>query len=455
MNSVLLPSFSIIKPQATRFPVNITVEEINDTRKSVTVNVPVDVIDQEEKSLVGDFVKQARIPGFRVGKAPLKIIKQRFKKQIGEELNRKLTQKAYQKAIDESKLKVFSIIDVDGGDFSTGEASELKFTVDVNPDFELPEYDGIEVTVECTEPTANDIDKAKLHVIEQRAEYKEVDSAAEKGDYVKLSYEGKIDDAPVAELVPDNPMYGKQATTWEEAGAEEGLGVTAVVQGVVGMKKGEQADFEQTFADDFEVEPLQGKTVIYHTEILEVRKKILPAIDDGFLESMHVKTEAEWIARITEDLKQQNEQEMKQEKQRQISDKLCAQVDFPIPESALEAERDHILRDYLQAAIAQGATQEQLEGDKEQLHESASEAAQSRVKLQIILEKISEKEGIEVKNEDMSPAIMHEAIMNRIKPEQVVKELQKDREKLHKLQRQVLLNKTLAFLTDKAKVITK
>lgn len=445
------------QPLATRFPVNISVEEINDTRKSVRVNIPVDVIDQEEKSLIGDFVKQAQIPGFRAGKAPLNLIKQRFKKQIEEELNRKLTQKAYQRALEESKLSVYSVIDIDGDEFSAGEAGELKFTFDVNPEFELPDYLGIEVAVASNEPTVNEIEEAKKQIIEQRAEYNETDAAAEPGDYVKLSYEGKIGEESVAELVTDHPMYGKQATTWEQAGAapteDEIRGIPAIVEGIVGMKRGEQADFEESFAADFHIEPLQGKTVTYHTAVLEVRKKILPEVNDEFFKALEVESEAEWIERITNELTKQKEREVYQEKRKQLVDKIDAQVDFPLPESAVDNERDIMLRGYIETAIRHGSTEEQLEADKEVLHKSADEAAQRQVKMRIILEKIAVKEGIEVKNEDMSPMIMQEAMMNRIKPEQVVKDLQNNREKLHQMQRQVLFNKTLAFLIEKAKVI--
>jgi len=432
--------------------VNISVEAINDTRKSVTVNIPVDVIDQEEKSLVADFVKQARIPGFRAGKAPLNIIKQRFKKQIGEELNRKITSKAYKTAIEEAKLNIFSVIDVDGGEFATGQAGEMKFTFDVNPDFELPNYTGIEVTIPNAEPTAEEIEEAKDYFLNQRAEYKEIDTPAEKGDYVKLSYEGKVGDTSIVDWVPDDPVYGKQATTWEEAGAEGAPGVPAIVQGIVGMKKGDSADLEETFADDFRIEALQGKTVTYHVDVLDVRKKMLPEINEEFLKNMQVDTEEEWLKRIKDDVRSQKEQQLEQDKRQQILDKIGAQVDIPVPESAIDVERDHLLRDYMSRAIRQGITEGQLEQDKESIHASAVEAAQNRVKLQIILGEIAKKESITVENEDMSPRIMQEAMMNRIKPEQVVKELQNDREKLMQMQREVLFNKTLAFLVDQANV---
>lgn len=133
-------------------------------------------------------------------------------------------------------------------------------------------------------------------------------------------------------------------------------------------------------------------------------------------------------------------------------DHLSAQIDFPLPESAVNGERDMILRDHMQRAMQQGATEEQLKEHEEDLIKQASEAAVRRVKTQLILGKIAEKEDIKVENEDMQRVIMNQAMQTRTAPDKIVKELQEDRAKLREMQRAVLFQKTLDFLTEAANV---
>ena len=431
---------------------NITVQDITDTRKSVIVTVPASDIKQEETKLLGEFSKQAKIPGFRPGKAPANMIKSRFAKEIKGELGQRLTSKAYQKAIEESKYSVYAVIEVDGGDFKADEDHDLTFTLDVRPDFELPKYEGLEIQKQPIEATAEEVQQTKEYLLNQRAEYNVVEKAAEKGDYVKISYEGKIGDEAIADLVPDQPIYGKQATTWEEAGAEGAPGIKSIIDGVIGMKNGDKKDIEHAFADDFEVEALKGKTATYAVEVQEIREKVLPEVNEEFLKSVQAESVEQWEEKIKADVEGHKAQNNDRALREQIINQLDQAVDIPLPESGLEAERENLLRDYMSRAMQQGATEGQLEEQKDELFKGATDAAKQRLKSQIILGEIAKKEEITVENEDMSPRIMQEAMQNRIKPEQLVKELQKDRERLQNMQREVLLHKTLAFLVDKANV---
>jgi len=320
----------------------------------------------------------------------------------------------------------------------------------VRPEVPLPKYKGLEVTVPPTEVTGEEVQRTLDHILNQRAEYKTVERPAATGDYVKVSYEGRADGQPVAELAPDHPIYGKQPATWEEAGATEAPGVQAVIQGIVGMAAGDHKTVEEPFPNDHEVEALRGKTASYEVEVQEVREKILPELDEHFFKSLQVADEAELRQRIKDDLESQNKQNSSQAKRQQIIDQLQNQVDIPVPESAVEQERENILREYMGRAMQQGATQEQLEERQEELVEGAGQAAVQRVKLQLILSRIAEEEAIKVENEDMQQRIMQQAMAQRRKPDEIVKELQNDRGQLLELQRAVLFGKTLDFVSNEA-----
>ncbi len=431
---------------------NIQVEDINDTRKLVKVTVTRDEIAEKEVSLLGDFTKQARLPGFRPGKAPKDMVKKRYGKEIQQEVRQKLVSEAYSKAIEDGGFTVLNLVDLADPEFLEDADTELKFTFDIKPEFELPEYKGLEISVPKSEVTDHELEHAKEHILNQRAEYNVVEKPAKKGDYVKVSYEGKIGDQPVAELVPDQPIFGTQKNTWEEAGAEHGPGVKAVVEGIIGMKAGDVKDEDETFPEDYELEPLKGKTVTYHLEVHEVREKILPEINEEFLKTFQVETEEEFNNRIRDDIKSQKEQSAEQQKRQQAADKLSEKVDFPLPESLMESETQSLLRDFMQRSMAQGATQEQFEERKEELYNGAQEAARARVKAQLLLSEVAKKEDLKVENEDLNRAIYMEAMSNRMKPDELVKELQKDRQRVVEMQRNILINKALDFLVNEATV---
>lgn len=431
---------------------NILVEDISETRKKAVASITGDETANAEKELIGQFAQQAKVPGFRPGKAPTNLIKTRYKKDIAEELKRKLTSEAYQKATTESEIKVLSVVSVDEADFISGEDAEVSFTFDVRPSFELPEYKGLPIAVPPTEPTEEEVKNTLDHVLNQRAEYNVAEKAAEKGDYVKLDYEGKIGDQLISELVEEQPIYGTQNSTWEEAGSEDAPGVRAIIDGLVGMKAGDEKDVEQVFADDFQLEALQGKTATYHIKVDEVREKKLPEINEEFLKGFNVETEEAFHERLKDDIRSQKEQQSMNAKRDQVIGKLSSMLDFPLPESVVEGETNGVLSDFIARNMSQGVTEEQLEEQKDKLFEGASTAAKDRVKAQLILSAVAEKEEIKVEDQDIQQAIMQEAMQSRIKPDDLVKQLREDRGRLSRLQQNCLYNKALDFLVSEATV---
>ena len=136
----------------------------------------------------------------------------------------------------------------------------------------------------------------------------------------------------MAELLPDKPMYGKQTNTWEEAGQAKGLGVDAIAQAVVGMKKDDKKDVEADFPDDFEVAPLAGKKVNYALEVHEVREKKAPdAEDENFLKSLKAENLEDLKKKIKDDLVSRKERENIDGKRSQITQKILELPDFPSP----------------------------------------------------------------------------------------------------------------------------
>lgn len=426
------------------------VKDINPTRKNIAVTVTSEEVAEQEAKLIQDFQRQAKIPGFRPGKAPENMVRTRFAKDIQQELKQRVVSQAHQEGVAGADFEVFTIVELEEGEIAAGKDAVVTFTVDVLPEFELPAYEGLKVTNEPTEASDAEVEKMLNQILSQRAEFNVAEKAAEKGDYVQCGYEGKIGDELVADLVPDSPMYGSQKNTWEEAGSEDAPGVRAIIEGLVGMKAGETKEVTMEFPEDFKPEALAGKTAVYSLEAKEVREKVLPEMDEDFFKSLQVKDEAELRERIKENIENQKKQQNANSERQQITEELIKAVDFPIPESGVESETQSVLRDFMQRNMQQGVSAEEFEKHKESLHEGASKAAHDRLKSRLILTKIAEKEKVKVENEDFSRMIMMEAQQSGEKPEKLVKELRKDQNRVNQMRRDIILGKTMDLLIEKA-----
>lgn len=426
------------------------VQDINPTRKTIAVTVTSEEITEQEAKLIKDFQRQAKIPGFRPGKAPENMVRSRFAKDIQQELKQRIISQAHQEGVAGADFEVFTIVELEEGEITSGQDAVITFTVDVIPEFNLPAYEGLKVSAEPTDASDEEVTKMLDQILSQRAEFNVAEKAAEKGDYVQCGYEGKIGDELVADLVPDATMYGSQKTTWEEAGSEDAPGVRAIIDGLVGMKAGDAKEVTMEFPEDFKPEALAGKTAVYSLEAKEVREKVMPEMDEAFFKSLQVKDEAELRERIAENISNQKKQQNANAERQQITEELLKAVDFPIPESGVERETESVLRDFMRRNMQQGVSAEEFEKHKESLHEGASKAAHDRLKSRLILTKIAEKEKIKVENEDFSRMIMMEAQQSGQNPEKVVKELRKDQSRINDMRREIILGKTMDWLLEKA-----
>ena len=430
--------------------VKTDVQDINETRKTITVSVAAAEIASIEAILIKEFMRDAKIPGFRPGKAPENMIRMRYAKELKSELSQRVVSKAHQEGVAKSDFEIFGVVDLNKGEIAAGSDATITFTVDVLQAFEVPAYEGLKVTNEPTEASAEEVEKMFEQLLSQRAEFNVAEKAADKGDYVRCSYEGKIGDELVADLVPETPMYGSQKVTWEEAGAEGTPGVQAIVDGVVGMQAGDEKEVTMEFPADFKPEALAGKTAVYSLKAEEVREKVMPAMDDAFFASMQVKDEAELRERISQNIEGQKKEQNSNAERQQITEQLLASVEFAIPESGIESETEAVLRDFMQRNMQQGASEADFEAHKEQLHEGASKAAHDRLKSRLILSKIAEKEKVQAENDDFSRMIMMQAQQSGEKPEKIVKEIQKDQSRINNMRSEILLGKTMDLILDKA-----
>ena len=222
----------------------------------------------------------------------------------------------------------------------------------------------------------SDVDKAIEEMRRKRRNSLRWKRKLKKGDYVKFSHEGSIDGQPIAEIIEDKPVYAKMPQTWEEVGGEQGL-IPGLGDQLQGLKTGDKQDLEVEFPENFNVEQLQGKKAVYSVEILEVRERKLPEMDEAFFESQQVKDLDELKERVSGWIKGRKQQERRADLRRQVTEKLLAQVDFPLPESLLDMETENSMRQVVMENVQRGVAQEDLEKNKEDIHAQSRKQAES------------------------------------------------------------------------------
>ena len=434
---------------------NIEIKDVSETRKSLVVALDQSEVTAEHQATVAEFAKMARLPGFRPGKAPAALVVKHYGKEIGDEFKQKVVSKAYRGGLEQSKLDVLSLTGVEPGEIEAAKAATVTFTLDVRPTFTVPEYTNLTTEVLPVEPTEAEVEQVIESMRAERADFKVAERAAQKGDYVKLAYEGTIEGKPILEIAPDKQIYGKVPQTWEEVdGAQEGL-IPGLGKQLAGLKAGDKKTITIAFGADFAAVPaLAGKSADYAVDVQEIRERILPPLDEEFFKAQQTENIDSLKTKITGGLKARKEQANRQAQRRQVSEAISAKVDFTVPESMVEGETQNVLRNFIEENMRRGVPQEQFEKDKKELFESAKKAAIGRVKTQLILARIAEQEKVSVTEKDIDAFIYREAMMNNARPDKLVKDLSKDRERLRSVQQSIIFDKTLDLLVSKATVKT-
>ncbi|HLP09302.1 MAG TPA: trigger factor [Opitutaceae bacterium] len=431
---------------------NIEIQDVSVSRKNLVVTLDKSEVEAVHQSVVAEIAKVASLPGFRPGKAPTAVVAKRFAKEIEGEFKSKVVNKAYSDGLEKSKLEVFNVVDVKEGAIEPSLSAAMTFTVDLRPEFKLPEYKGLSTEITAVEVTDADVDAAIEGMRAERADFAVVERASAKGDYVKLSYEGKIGEQAVADLVPDRTIFGKAPQTWEEVEGNEGL-IPGLGQQIGGLNKGDKKEVTISFPADFHVAELAGKEAVYSLEVIEVREKVLPALDEAFFKGLQVDSLDALKQRTREHLKYRKEMDNRASQRQQVTEKLATGVDFEVPQSLIESETQNILRRFMEENMRRGVPQDAFEKNKEKLFEDARGAAARNAKVQLILARIAAEEKIELQDVDIDRFIRVEAMRSGQRPDKLAKDLGKDRDRVRAMQQSLLLDKALDFVVSQATVV--
>jgi len=403
-------------------------------------------VAKEWDAIANSFARFAKIPGYRPGKAPRAVIDKRFRKEIQEELTKKLVSKSYRDAIEQEQLRVASLTNIEDVQFGEDKSMRFRATVVTAPEFDLPDYKNIAVQLTETKVSTAEVDEALERLRDQSADFVDLPGRGlQMGDFAVLDFEGSADNKPISEIAPQaskNLQGGKKF--WLHLEADNFL--PKFCEQLIGQKPDETRLVIIHFPEDFPVKELAGKKADYAVTVREIKEKILPAVDDAFAAKLAPGKSLSDLRQIIEhDIEHAKEHDAERAKESQIVKYLHEQIHFELPPALLQNETRRALAELVQRNRERGVTDEMLKEKEKELIEGAAGLAANRLKTNFILHRIAEQEKIQVAKEDMDLRIRQEAARYDISPDKMRKELQQ-KDALDDIAEQILLGKTLDFL---------
>jgi trigger factor len=429
--------------------VNITVENLAPCKKLLRVEVDAKAVDEIFDSITKGYQKQASLPGFRPGKAPRDLVLKKYEADIKDEVKRKLIGDSYRQALDEKKIAALGYPDIEEIQFGRGQALQFAATIETAPEFQLPEYKGLPVKRENKSVTDEDVERAVKMLAQQHVKFETVVRELKMGDVAVVNYTGTCDDKPIAETAPTAKGLTEQKNFWVDI--TPNTFIAGFAEQLIGAKTGDKRTVNVDFPADFVTKELAGKKGMFEVEIVEVKEKIPPSIDDEFAK----KYDAENLGKLREGVRRDLGNELKYSQSKavrgQIVRALLDHVNFDLPETAVAQVTRNVVYDIVSENTKRGVSREMIEKQKDEIYSAAASSAKERVKLAFLIQRIAEQEKIQVSQEEVLKRAQSLALAYQIPFEKFIKDLRK-RNGVNELYDQIAQEKVLDFLETHAKI---
>jgi len=404
--------------------------------REISVEVPAEEVTAAFKAVIKRYQKLARLPGFRAGKVPDTVIRNRFMKDIRQEVLETLVSDKFRAAVEEQKLQPVSQPQVLDLHLHEGEPLVFKANFEIVPEFEIAGYESVTVEKPETELTDAEFTAEVDRMLESQATMEPVEEerAIADGDYVEISFTGKIVGEDEAE-----PLKSDHALV--EVGGNDT--VAAFNDALRGATVGQELTLDVDYPEDFGEKRLAGKTVSYELKVNGIKRKVLPVLDDAFVKSAggYESLEA-FNTQFREHLANRKKQRLETEAREKMVDAWVEKFQFPVPESLVQQQVDARLERGLRALAQQGMTSEAMRKlDFERLRAAQRETSIAEVKASLILDKIAKTENVELGEDEVERELLLVSLQTREPLDELKKRLTQDGG-LNRIREQMLREKT-------------
>lgn len=424
---------------------NVTELKSEGLKKEFKVTISSADFEKKVDEKIKQVAKNAKLPGFRAGKAPFAMLKKKYKDSVMGEALDEAVRTTVAELVKDKKLRPAAQPDVKITAF--GEDKDIEFEVSVEnlPEIKVKDFAGIALDKYIAEVPAEEVEKALSYLSQARKETAPVDRAAKKGDVVMIDFVGSID--------------GVEFKGGKGSGYPLELGSGAFIPGfedqLIGTKGGDKVDVKVKFPDTYHAKDLAGKEAVFATDVKEVREQKPVEINDEFAKSMGEESLAKLKETIAARIKNDYESASRMKIKRQLLDLLDKEYDIEVPASLVEAEFKGIMDQYEQAKKYNQLDENEKSKSEDELKAEYKEIAVRRVKLGLVLSQIGQEAEVSIKPEDINEAIMNEAKKYPGQEQMVLDYYLKNKSAVEGLKAPIFEEKIVDYIISKAKVTEK
>jgi trigger factor len=369
-------------------------------RRELELEIPAEEVSKASEKVAKDFAKVARVPGFRPGKAPISLIKRRFAEDIKSEVLQNLVPVTVEKAVAEQKLNPVSQPQVDKLEFNEGQPVKFRASFDVLPEFTLANYKNLEIEMPEMSLTDEDVAKALAEMQQRAAAFTPVEGrTVQNDDFVQVKLHGTPEGG-------GDPLQAESVLS--HVGAEETM--EPFNENLRGANIGDHKDFDVNYPADYPDAKLAGKLFHYSVDVLGIKTKKLPEINDEFAKDVSDATSLDELkTKIRESLEHERDHRQKDLQREKVIGELVKLHDFPVPESLVEHQMDVRLERVVRSLAQQGVDPRAVNIDWVSLRRRQEDRAKEDVKAELVIDRIATEEKIDVTDEELDHEIEHMA----------------------------------------------
>jgi trigger factor len=369
-------------------------------RRELELEIPAEEVTKASEKVAKEFAKMARVPGFRPGKAPISLIKRRFAEDIKSEVLQNLVPETVEKAVAEQKLSPVSQPQVDKLEFKEGEPVKFRASFDVLPEFTLANYKNLEIEMPEMNLTDEDVNKALAEMQQRAAAFTPVEGrTVQNDDFVQVKLNGTPEGG-------GEPLQAESVLC--HVGAEETM--EPFNENLRGASVGDHKDFDVNYPADYPDPKLAGKLFHYSVDVLGIKTKQLPELNDEFAKDVSDAASLDELkTKIRESLEHERDHRQKDLQREKVIGELVKLHDFPVPESLVEHQMDVRLERVVRSLAQQGVDPRAVNVDWVSLRRRQEERAKEDVKAELVIDRIATEEKIDVTDEELDHEIEHMA----------------------------------------------
>jgi trigger factor len=418
----------------------IKIKKLQGTAREINIEMPKSTVDEAVEEILAEIKKTAKIPGFRPGNAPLDIIRKKHQDEAVEEARNRLVARAYQDALEKHEIDPAGYPEI--FDLKLKPSGELSFKakVDAQPEVDLKKYDGINVTGKKVDVSEEELSGAMEKIRGMFAEFTDKEGVLAPGDFAI---------ADVESFFGEEAISKKRENMWIEVSKENSL--LGIGEQLEGLGKGGIKNVDVTLPENYPDKKYAGKKATFKIEIKEVKEKKLPEMNDEMALKAGKANMSELRDEVKDQIMSKKQENENISRKNQILTDLIKRHRFELPQTMVARQFKVLMERAENELVSKGLDEKAVSEHKDKLQASLLKEAGDKVRVYFILDKVSEREGVKVTDEEIDAWIMALAGSYN-KPFEEVKKYYTERDLLGGLYEQLKEDKTLDILLEKATV---